>query len=176
MKVIRREPTGRISPTQNQSSLLERVFALRGIHDQSELVFELKNLHPISTLKGIQAATDLVVDAIKAKQRLLIIGDFDADGATSTAVAVRALRLMGHNKVDYLVPNRFEFGYGLTPEIVIEAQKFSPDMIITVDNGISSIKGVEQAKAQGCNLIISDHHSSSKNRPDARKKNSESQI
>ncbi len=163
MKIIRRKPTGEI----NQASLLERVFAMRGINDQNELVFELKNLHPISKLKGIQSATDLVVDAIKAKQRLLIIGDFDTDGATSTALAVRALRLMGHDKMDYLVPNRFEFGYGLTPEIVIEAQKFSPDMIITVDNGISSIKGVEQAKAQGCKVIITDHHLPAKELPDA---------
>ncbi|MCF6190632.1 MAG: single-stranded-DNA-specific exonuclease RecJ [Cocleimonas sp.] len=167
MKIIRREPTGQINQTQNQASLLERVFAMRGINDQSELVFELKNLHPISKLKGIQAATGLLVDAIKTKQRILIIGDFDADGATSTAVAVRALRLMGHDKVDYLVPNRFEFGYGLTPEIVIEAQKFSPDMIITVDNGISSIKGVEKAKALGYKVIITDHHLPAKNLPDA---------
>jgi len=167
MKIIRREPTGKINQAQSQSSLLERVFAMRGINDQAELVFELKSLHPISKLKGIQTATDLVIEAIKTKQRLLIIGDFDADGATSTALAVRALRLMGHDKVDYLVPNRFEFGYGLTPEIVIEAQKFSPDMIITVDNGISSIKGVEQAKAQSCKVIITDHHLPAKNLPDA---------
>ncbi len=167
MKIIRREPTGQINQSQSQTSLLERVFAMRGINDQNELVFELKNLHPISKLKGIQKATDLVVNAIKANQRLLIIGDFDADGATSTALAVRALRMMGHDKVDYLVPNRFEFGYGLTPEIVIEAQKFSPDMIITVDNGISSIKGVEQAKAQGFKVIITDHHLPAKKLPDA---------
>ena len=171
MKIIRREPTGQINQAKSdgecQVSLLERVFAMRGINDQAELAFELKNLHPISKLKGIQGATDLVVEAIKTKQRLLIIGDFDADGATSTALAVRALRLMGHDKVDYLVPNRFEFGYGLTPEIVIEAQKFSPDMIITVDNGISSIKGVEQAKAQSCKVIITDHHLPAKKLPDA---------
>jgi len=171
MKIIRREPTGKINQAKSdgecQVSLLERVFAMRGINDQAELAFELKNLHPISKLKGIQGATDLVVEAIKTKQRLLIIGDFDADGATSTALAVRALRLMGHDKVDYLVPNRFEFGYGLTPEIVIEAQKFSPDMIITVDNGISSIKGVEQAKAQSCKVIITDHHLPAKKLPDA---------
>ena len=167
MKIIRRKPIGNISQAQNQASLLARVFAMRGINDQAELVFELKNLHPISKLKGIQTATDLVIEAIKTKQRLLIIGDFDADGATSTALAVRALRLMGHDMVDYLVPNRFEFGYGLTPEIVVEAQKFSPDMIITVDNGISSIKGVEQAKAQGCKVIITDHHLPAKNLPDA---------
>jgi single-stranded-DNA-specific exonuclease len=167
MKLVRREQKGNICSIENNTSLLDRVFAMRGINNQSELVFELKHLHPISTLKGIQTATDLLVETIKAKQRILIIGDFDADGATSTAVAVRALRLMGHDNVDYLVPNRFEFGYGLTPEIVVEAQKFSPDIIITVDNGISSIKGVEQAKAFGYKVIITDHHLPAEKLPDA---------
>ena len=167
MKLIRREVTGKIPPQNTNATLLERVFALRGINDKAELVFELKHLHPISGLKGIQSATDLLIDAIKTQQRILIIGDFDADGATSTAVAVRALNLMGHINVDYLVPNRFEFGYGLTPEIVLEAQKFSPDLIITVDNGISSIKGVEQAKALGYKVLITDHHLPAKKLPDA---------
>ncbi len=167
MKLIRRKIIGTITPNEKKASLLERVFAMRGINDQAELVFELKNLHPISSLKGINTATDLLVDAIKQKQRLLIIGDFDADGATSTAVAVRALKMMGPENVDYLVPNRFEFGYGLTPEIVLEAQKFSPDVIITVDNGISSIKGVEQTKVLGYKVIITDHHLPVKKLPDA---------
>ncbi len=165
MRLVRRELAGEFNP--ENASLLERIFAMRGISDKSELVFELKHLHPISSLKGIQTATDLLADAIKTQQRILIIGDFDADGATSTAVAVRALNLMGHTNVDYLVPNRFEFGYGLTPEIVLEAQKFSPDLIITVDNGISSIKGVEQAKALGYKVLITDHHLPAKNLPDA---------
>jgi single-stranded-DNA-specific exonuclease len=167
MKLIRREQTGQININNNDSSLLDRIFAMRGVNDSEELVFELKHLHPISALKGISTATTILINAIKAKQRILIIGDFDADGATSTAVAVRALRLMVHDNVDYLVPNRFEFGYGLTPEIVIEAQKFSPDLIITVDNGISSIKGVEKAKSQGYKVIITDHHLPAKNLPDA---------
>jgi len=169
MKLIRREATGKITPqnANSNATLLERVFSLRGIDSQGELIFELKNLHPISALKGIKSATDIVVDAIKKKQSILIIGDFDADGATSTAVAVRALKLMGHDQVDYLVPNRFEFGYGLTPEIVIEAKKFSPDLIITVDNGISSIKGVEQAKSQGYKVVITDHHLPAKKLPKA---------
>ncbi len=167
MKLLRREQTGKINTETSHASLLERVFAMRGIDHHGELVFELKNLHPISTLKGIQTATDLLVDAIKQNQRLLIVGDFDADGATSTALAVRALKLMGHDNVDYLVPNRFEFGYGLTPEIVLEAQKFTPDIIITVDNGISSIKGVEQAKALGYKVVITDHHLPAKSLPDA---------
>jgi len=171
MKLIRREQIGQLTSSNdnkvNETSLLDRIFAMRGINDSAELVFELKNLHPISTLKDINTATNILIDAINNKQRILIIGDFDADGATSTAVAVRALKLMGHNNIDYLVPNRFEFGYGLTPEIVIEAQKFSPDLIITVDNGISSIKGVEQAKLQGYKVIITDHHLPAESLPDA---------
>jgi len=167
MKLIRREATGKISQENTSATLLERVFSLRGINSHGELLYELKHLHPISKLMGIQPATDILVDAIKRQQRILIIGDFDADGATSTALAVRALRLMGHDKVDYLVPNRFEFGYGLTPEIVIEAQKISPDLIITVDNGISSINGVEKAKSLGYRVVITDHHLPAKNLPDA---------
>lgn len=148
-------------------SLLERVLSLRGVNSRGELLLQLKNLHPISKLKGIEQATSLLVDAITNKQRILIIGDFDADGATSTALAVRALNMMGHTQVDYLVPNRFEYGYGLTPEIVIEAAKFSPDVIITVDNGISSVKGVEQAKSMGYKVIITDHHLPAKQLPNA---------
>ncbi|HIP80984.1 MAG TPA: single-stranded-DNA-specific exonuclease RecJ, partial [Leucothrix mucor] len=140
---------------------------MRGIQSESELNVDLKCLHPISGLKGIDQATQILVEAIEAKQRILIVGDFDADGATATALSVRALRMMGHQQVDYLVPNRFEFGYGLTPEIVIEAQKYKPDLIITVDNGISSVKGVAKAKSLGCKVIITDHHLPGKKRPDA---------
>lgn len=167
MKLIRREQTGNLARIENGSNLLQRVFAMRGINHQDELGFELKQLHPISKLKGIDKATTLLVKAIENKQRIIIIGDFDADGATSTAVAVRALKLMGHTQTNYLVPNRFEFGYGLTPEIVDEAQKYSPDLIITVDNGISSIKGVERAKSLGYQVIITDHHLPAKSLPEA---------
>ena len=165
MKLVRRELTGKLKV--ESSGLLERIFSMRGINKQEEMAFELKYLHPISSLKGMQTATDILIESIKNEKRILIIGDFDADGATSTAVAVRALNLMGHQNVEFLVPNRFEFGYGLTPEIVLEAQKFSPDLIITVDNGISSIKGVEQARKLGYQIIITDHHLPAKTLPDA---------
>ena len=168
LKLVQRQQIGKLCQLDsNSNTLLEKVFAKRGIDHQGELQFELKNLHPISTLKNIVLATEILVDVIEKKQSILIIGDFDADGATSTALAVRALTLMGHTQVNYLVPNRFEFGYGLTPEIVIEAQKYSPDLIITVDNGISSVKGVEQAKKQGYKVIITDHHLPGKSLPDA---------
>ena len=164
MKLVRRKAK---RAAENPSSLLERVLSLRGVNSRGELVLQLKNLHPISKLKGIEQATLLLVEAITNKQRILIIGDFDADGATSTALVVRALKMMGHSQVDYLVPNRFEYGYGLTPEIVVEAAKFSPEIIITVDNGISSIKGVEKAKTMGYTVIITDHHLPAKQLPNA---------
>ena len=177
MKLIRRQPKGghanensvnkAIKEGEGAISLLDRVLSLRGVNTSGELVLQLKNLHPISKLKGIEQATLLLIDAIINKQRILIIGDFDADGATSTALVVRALNMMGHSQVDYLVPNRFEYGYGLTPEIVTEAAKFSPDLIITVDNGISSIKGVEQAKSMGYKVVITDHHLPAKQLPNA---------
>ncbi len=167
MKLVRRKETGSITSEGAQASLLERVYAMRGVNSHGELVMQLKNLHPISQLKGIEQATGLLSNAINKQQRILIVGDFDADGATSTALAMRALRMMGHQYVDYLVPNRFEYGYGLTPEIVDEAAKFSPDLIITVDNGISSIKGVAHAKSSGYTVIITDHHLPAKTLPTA---------
>jgi len=166
MKLIHREDTGSISELEN--SLLNRVFSKRGINHSDELSFELKQLHSISQLKGVIDAVDIIIEAFHEKANILIIGDFDADGATSTAVAIKALELLGfEGNVDYLVPNRFEYGYGLTPEIVEEASKFSPNIIITVDNGISSIAGVEQAKSQGYKVIVTDHHLPSKEVPAA---------
>ncbi len=166
MKLVQREAKGSIA--DNDSSLVNRVFAKRGINDNQELGCELKQLHSISQLKGIETAVDIIIDAFHAQNNILIVGDFDADGATSTVVALKAFELMGYpGKVDYLVPNRFEYGYGLTPEIVKVAAQYSPDIIITVDNGISSIAGVLQAKSQGCKVIVTDHHLPSKTLPDA---------
>ena len=166
MKLVQRDITGAIADTD--SSLINRIFAKRGINTNDELGFELNQLHSISQLKGIKTAVEIIVDAFKTKQNILIVGDFDADGATSTVVALKAFELMGFGgKVDYLVPNRFEYGYGLTPEIVEVAAQYSPDIIITVDNGISSIAGVLQAKSQGYQVIITDHHLPSEVLPEA---------
>lgn len=168
MKLVRREATGSFEIENDTQDLLSRVLANRGINDQNELSYELKHLHPISHLKGIGQAVDIIVDAFSKKLNILIVGDFDADGATATAVAVRAYIAMGYQgQIDYLVPNRFEYGYGLTPEIVQDAQRFSPDIIITVDNGISSIDGVAEAKRLGCKVIITDHHLPGKKIPEA---------
>ncbi len=140
---------------------------MRGIDHPDELQFSLKYLHPVSMLKGVQKASRLLVAALEQQQKILVIGDFDADGATSSALAVRCLQAMGCQQVDYLVPNRFEYGYGLTPEIVVEASKRKPHLIITVDNGISSIKGVDKAKSLGISVVVTDHHLPAKKLPDA---------
>lgn len=138
--------------------ILARVYSTRNIQSANELENSLKGLLPFNTLMGIGSAVNLLVDALETNAEIMIVGDFDADGATSTAVAVRALRLFGHQKVKYLVPNRFKFGYGLTPEIVDVAQQSKPDLIITVDNGIASIDGVARAKEYGVKVLVTDHH------------------
>jgi single-stranded-DNA-specific exonuclease len=118
----------------------------------------LARLLPFQQLKGIAAAVDLLVTALQERQRILIVGDFDADGATASSVGVLGLRLLGAAQVDYLVPNRFEYGYGLTPEIVAVALERTPDLLLTVDNGISSVDGVAAAKAAGLTVLVTDHH------------------
>ena len=137
---------------------LKRVYANRGITDPAALSLTLDQLHPPKQLKGIEEAAELLADAIEGDGRVLIIGDFDADGATSSAMAVSVLRQMGLREVAYLVPNRFEFGYGLTPEIVELAAAQMPDLIVTVDNGISSVEGVAAAQAIGISVLVTDHH------------------
>lgn len=137
---------------------LKRVYANRGITDPAALSLTLDQLHPPQHLKGIAEAAELLADAIEGDGRVLIIGDFDADGATSSAMAVSVLRQMGLREVAYLVPNRFEFGYGLTPEIVELAAAQMPDLIVTVDNGISSVEGVAAAQAMGISVLVTDHH------------------
>lgn len=138
--------------------VLARVYANRNIENDDQLARGLSHLLPYETLSGIREAASLLARAVSDNQRILIVGDFDADGATSSALAVRALRMMGAGQVDFLVPNRFEYGYGLTPEIVAVAKDRQPDLIITVDNGISSIEGVAAAKQEDIDVLITDHH------------------
>ena len=150
-----------ISPALRNAALpevLTRVYASRGITDPGELALGLDQLFPPASLKGVADAAELLADAIEGEARVLIVGDFDADGATSCAMAVSVLQQMGLRDVAYLVPNRFEFGYGLTPEIVEMAAAQMPDLIVTVDNGISSIEGVSAAQAMGISVLITDHH------------------
>lgn len=138
--------------------MVARVYAARKIKRVEELQYGLEQLQPPSALRGMQQAVQLLSDALQKQQRILFVADFDADGATSCALGVRALRLMGAQDVHYVVPNRFEFGYGLTPEIVNVAAQQQPDLIITVDNGISSVEGVARAKQLGIQVLITDHH------------------
>ncbi|MHC5349649.1 single-stranded-DNA-specific exonuclease RecJ [Metapseudomonas furukawaii] len=138
--------------------LLTRLYAARGVQSADELDKSLARLIPYQRLKGIDAAVDLLVDALAQRQRILYVGDFDADGATASCVGVLGLRMLGAFHVDYLVPNRFEYGYGLTPEIVAVALKRHPDLLVTVDNGISSVEGVAAAKAAGLKVLVTDHH------------------
>ncbi|HKU90699.1 MAG TPA: single-stranded-DNA-specific exonuclease RecJ [Steroidobacteraceae bacterium] len=136
--------------------VLQRAYAARGVRDSQDLALTLDRLVPVSTLDSIGAAVDLILE--HRERRILVVGDFDADGATSTALIVRCLRSWGFANVDFLVPNRFEFGYGLTPEIVGLAALRAPTLIVTVDNGISSIAGVAAAQARGIQVLITDHH------------------
>ena len=136
--------------------VLKRVYVTRGVRSAADLDFSLERLHPVGTLESIPAAVDLLLK--HRTGRVLIVGDFDADGATSTALMVRALRGWGFTSVDFLVPNRFEFGYGLTPEIVALATTRAPTLIVTVDNGVSSLAGVAHARELGIDVLVTDHH------------------
>ncbi|MGB5209745.1 MAG: single-stranded-DNA-specific exonuclease RecJ [Gammaproteobacteria bacterium] len=138
--------------------LLARLYATRGIHDSGEASLRLNDLLPVSSLTGTDAAVELLLRHHAAGTPTLVVGDFDADGATSSALVVRALRALGLAQVDFLVPNRFEFGYGLSAPLVAVAAASRPGLIITVDNGISSVDGVAAANAAGIDVLITDHH------------------
>jgi single-stranded-DNA-specific exonuclease len=139
-------------------AVLRRVYAARAVESAADLVYTLDKLLPPARLGGLSEAVELLIQALAAQQRIVVVGDFDADGATSCALCLRALRSMGASDVHYLVPNRFEYGYGLTPEIVDVAAALKPDLIMTVDNGISSLAGVAAARARGMRVLITDHH------------------
>jgi len=146
---------------------LARALAARGVVSPADLAPPLGELHAPALLAQCQRAASLLADAIARRQRLLIVADYDCDGATACAVGLRGLRAMGAD-VDYLVPNRFEFGYGLTPELVELAARRHPDWIITVDNGVASVDGVERANALGIGVVITDHHLPGDRLPPAR--------
>lgn len=146
--------------------LLARIYAARGIRNAHQLDTGLGNLLPFTGLKNAQAMAVLLADAIAAGKKLLIVADYDADGATACTVGLRGLRAFGA-QVDFIVPNRFEYGYGLTPEIVHLAAKSSPDIIVTVDNGIASVEGVAEAKKLGIAVLVTDHHLPGDTLPDA---------
>ncbi len=151
---------------QGLHPLLARLYASRGVTDKAELDYELKSLLPPATLTHTADAAHILADAIEAEAKLLIVGDYDCDGATATAVGMRALKMLGAD-VDFLLPDRFKLGYGLSPAIVDLAAEQSPDLIITVDNGIASIEGVNRAREHGIATLITDHHLPAETLPDA---------
>lgn len=150
----------------NTPQVLVRLYAARGVSCEDQLQYELKRLLQ-PCLKGLEAALELLVTALQQNQKILVVGDFDADGATSTALALRCLKAFGHFNVEFLVPNRFDYGYGLTPEIVDVAAQRAPDLIITVDNGIASVQGVARAHELGIRVLVTDHHLPGAVLPDA---------
>jgi single-stranded-DNA-specific exonuclease len=150
-------PTARRLEALGVPAPLARALAARGITGEADLALSTRQMQPPATMHQLDAAACLLADAIAAGRTLLVVADYDCDGATACAVAVRGLRQMGA-KVGYLVPNRFEYGYGLTPELVDLAAQSRPDLLITVDNGIASIEGVDRANALGIDVLITDHH------------------
>lgn len=154
---IRRRAVGSLLDVKTLHPVLQRVYAARGVSQSEELDLSLERMLPVGSLEGVEAAARLLAEHREAG-RVLVVGDFDADGATSSALVVRALRSMRFAQVDFLVPNRFRFGYGLTPEIVALAAQSKPSLIVTVDNGVSSIEGVAAARALGIAVLVTDHH------------------
>lgn len=169
-KLIRRRSKAVLAPLHlgDLHPLLARVYGGRGVLTKKELQLNLAALLPPAALTNTDRAASMLADAIKYQRKIVVVGDYDADGATSTALAISALRAFGAKHVSYLVPNRFEFGYGLTPEIVdLALSTEKPDLIVTVDNGISSIEGVLAAKQAGVSTLITDHHLAGRELPDA---------
>lgn len=161
---------GDISPELSAAALPEavkKIYANRGVQRLDEISLPLNQLLPPTALRGAQEAAEMLADAIEFQASVVIVGDFDADGATSCALAISLLKQMGLEEVYYLVPNRFEYGYGLTPEIVGIAAQYQPDVLVTVDNGIASIDGVSAARQLGMSVIITDHHLPGEELPEA---------
>jgi len=165
-KIVRRPKVDDSHLPATLSPLLKQIYASRGSSAEDCELTLARLLRP-DTMKGLGEGAAIIADAIQAQRPILIMGDFDADGATSTSVCMLALTMMGATKVDYLIPNRFDYGYGLSPEIVAVAHSKGAELLITVDNGISSIEGVAAAKALGMQVVITDHHLPGKTVPDA---------
>ena len=162
-----RPVSGNLSALSELDPVLQGIFSTRGIKKTDELERSLSKLPSPWLLSGMQLMVDELLSAIRNQKAICIVADFDADGATSCALAMQGLALLGAKRLDFVVPNRFEYGYGLTPEIVELVKQQQPDVIITVDNGISSIDGVKAAKAAGIKVLITDHHLPGTELPDA---------
>ena len=157
-RLIRRRESASAAALSSLSPLLARLLAARGVSSVEQLDLAMARLHPPCALSGIAQAAEVLADAVEGGQRILIVGDFDADGATSTALSVRVLKAFGAKEVRYRVPNRFEDGYGLTAEIVASEAGWQADVLMTVDNGTTALAGVAAAKAAGMRVVVTDHH------------------
>lgn len=157
LPIVRREVSGP-SLSSDLHPVIDRIYRGRNIANMDDLENGLKGLTHFNVLKGMPQAAQILANAVVQNKRIIIVGDFDADGATSTSVCILALRAMGYHNVDFLVPNRFDFGYGLSVPIVDEAAKQGAEVIVTVDNGISCIDGVTHAKSLGMQVVVTDHH------------------
>ena len=158
MKITRRAVLPDCDLSDNIHPVMRRIYAGRNISSHRQLDYSLDNLLPFNTLKNIEAAAGLLADAIRRDKRILIVADYDADGATACALALRGLSLLGAGHVAYLVPDRVKHGYGLSTDVVRLALELDPDLLVTVDNGISSLSGVEFARNAGVDVLITDHH------------------
>ncbi len=168
IKIKRRVlPEGDYLSNMGLSPLIRNLYLSRGITDPNQINYKLNQLHTPNKLSGIKTAAEIVIAAIKANKKIVIVGDFDADGATATALSIRALRAFGHSNVDFLVPNRFDYGYGLSTALIPILKSMNTDLIITVDNGISSISGTQVAIDEGMQVIITDHHLQGEELPNA---------
>ena len=158
IQLRRREAVDGVELPADLPPLLQRLYASRGVRSAQELERSVKGMLPWTQLTGVEKAVEMLHDAFQKGLHIVVVGDFDADGATSTALSVLALRALGYGNVSYLVPNRFEDGYGLSPEVVDQAHARGAQMIMTVDNGISSHAGVDHAHALGIPVLVTDHH------------------
>ena len=165
--IVRRKVPDSNNLSDSYHPVLRQIYTARNILHTSELDYSLKGLLPFQGLHGMDQAVSMLVEALDKHKRILIVADYDVDGATSCALAMRGLALMGATNLHYVVPDRFEFGYGLSPEIVEVAAQQQPDILLTVDNGISSIDGVRLARAKGIDVLITDHHLPGAQLPDA---------
>lgn len=166
-QIVRRPRVEDAHLPQHLPPLIKQLYASRGVTSAQELELQVSHLAPVTSMKGLDLGCQLLAEAIYNQQKIFIIGDFDADGATSTALMMSALSMLGSSNHEFLVPNRFEYGYGLTPEIVEIAAAKGAQVLVTVDNGISCHQGVNTAKALGLKVIITDHHLPGAELPDA---------
>ncbi|MDP5041587.1 MAG: single-stranded-DNA-specific exonuclease RecJ, partial [Paraglaciecola sp.] len=156
--ITRRVPADNAHLPANLHPVIRQIYADRGVQNEQQLLRTTQSLLHYNELKGVSGAVNLLVTAIQSQQKIMVVGDFDADGATSTALCMLSLTMLGSKQHSYLVPNRFDFGYGLSPEIVDVAAREGAELIMTVDSGIACFAGVEKAKALGLKVLITDHH------------------